>query len=286
MMISHPFAWFASILYGTEAVLGKLVSKHGIHNPWLFNFLWTLGILALTAPVALWYGVGLPSQWLDILGASLFGALGSVLYVLALYRLDISVLAPLFSIRTALAILAGALYLGEALSLQQALLVTVIVTAGLFVSFDERFSVRSFFNRGVAFAVLDMIALVIMAAFIKHGVAAVGYWNITFWSALAGQGWLLFTLPLFVKDIRAVTSQQLGSVLVVALAGTAGTLAVNKAYADNVGITSTITSLPFSMVAAVLFSVFAPRLLESHPVRVYIVRFVAAAAMIAAALML
>ena len=63
-----------------------------------------------------------------------------------------------------------------------------------------------------------------------------------------------------------------------------GTLAANKAYAVNVSISSVITALPISMIMVFVLSIFAPKLLEKHPVKVYAVRFAAAAVMFLASL--
>src|SRR3989344_6815314 len=101
------FAWTASVAYGVEAITGKLASRHVMPDPLLFNFYWALFILILTSPIALWYGISIPAHWLALLAASGFYALGGTFYILALYRLDASVIAPLFSFRTAIAVLFG-----------------------------------------------------------------------------------------------------------------------------------------------------------------------------------
>jgi len=110
------FAWAASIAYGLEAIMGKFASKHVMPDPLLFNFYWALFILILTSPIALWYGISIPTHWPALFAASIFYALGGVFYILALYRLDASVIAPLFSFRIAIAVLFGALILGEVLT--------------------------------------------------------------------------------------------------------------------------------------------------------------------------
>jgi hypothetical protein len=56
--------------------------------------------------------------------------------------------------------------------------------------------------------------------------------------------------------------------------------ALTSALAVNVGKTSVIMSIPFSMILAALFSVFAPKLLEKHTAKIYAIRFTAAAVMI------
>ncbi len=282
----YVFAWIASFLYGLEVIVGKLISKYSVKNPWLFNFIWNLVILLGLTIAALVHGVSLPSAWVNLVWAGIFYALGSLFYVSALYRLDVSVLTPLYNFRTALAVLLGAVVLGEVLSFHQYILVGIIFIAGIFVSLDERWHVRSFFNRSIAIALADMVALALMALFTNKAINQVGFWTATFWIALIAQVLLLATIPLFRKDIKQLQKKQIISLSALAVTGVFSTLAVNKAYASNIGITAVIISVPISMIIAILFSIFKPELLEQHTFKVYAVRFIAAVVMIFAAIKL
>lgn len=283
-MGSSIFAWAASFLFGVEAVTGKLTSKHSIQNPWLFNFFWALFILLFTIPFAVWGGVGIPKQWGSIIIASVFYALTTTFYILALYKLDVSIIGSLYNFRTAITVILGVLFLGEVLIVQQYILIGIIFIFGLFITIDERFSIRSFFKWGTAIALLGVACSALMAIFIKRAVAEAGYWDTTLWMAVLGQIWLLPTIWFFKKDLIQSTTKQYLIVAVTAVAGVFGTLAMNKAYSMNVSISSAIISLPFSLIIAFLFSVFAPELLEKHTLKVYAVRFTSAAVMIVAAL--
>ncbi len=121
---------------------------------------------------------------------------------------------------------------------------------------------------------------------IKKAIAETGYWNTTLWVTALTLVPLIFTIPFFHKDIGKIKTKQLSALILISFLGLIGTLSANKAYAANVGISSTIISLPFSMVMAFLFSVFAPKLLEKHTLKVYVIRFIAAAVMFIAALKL
>ena len=280
------FAWTASVAYGVEAITGKLASRHVMPDPLLFNFYWALFILILTSPIALWYGISIPAHWLALLAASVFYALGGTFYILALYRLDASVIAPLFSFRTAIAVLFGALILGEVLTGFQYAMVAIIFIFGLFVGIDERFSIRSFFTPGVGLLLLCVCALVFMGIFIKISVAEIGFWNTTFWMAFLGQIWLLLTIPFFKTKHRELKRGQFGVVFLIAAIGTVGTIAANAAYALNVSIASTIISVPLSMFMAAFLAYFWPHLLEKHSPKVYAIRLVSAAIMFVAVLQL
>jgi drug/metabolite transporter (DMT)-like permease len=286
MLSLYVVAWIASIMYGFEAIIGKLISKHSIKNPWLFNFIWEFFILIGMTIAGLWFGIGIPTQWIYIILGSFMYALASAVYVLALYKLDVSVISPMFSFRTVMAVLIGALFLGEILTLHQYFLIGIIFVFGIFVSFDEHFSLKSFFNKWIIVLLVDMLFLVLMAMFIKKAVAVDGFWNSTIWIALLGQVWLLGTIKFFKKDLVQTTSKQYGYMALIAFTGIIGTLAANAAYAKNVSLAAVIISIPVSMILAFIFSIFKPELLEKHTLKIYAIRFIAATIMIIAALKL
>lgn len=282
----YVFAWIASFSFGLAVIIGKFTSKYSIANPWLFSFLYALFTLLFTIPPAIANQVGLPKVWDNIILASFFTALAFIFYSLALYRLDVSVLGPLFQIRTGLTVLLGALLVGEFLTGSQYLLVGVIFLAGMFASTDEKFSLRSFFQRSVALAVIGMVTLSLMAIYIKKAMAQNGYWEVTLWSGVVCQIFLLVTVPFFTFDLVRISSTQIKVMIILALADITGLLASNKAYADNVSISTAIISLPFSMIMAIFLSFLAPALLEKHSIKVYAIRLGAALVMFLAALKL
>lgn len=282
----YIFAWIASALYGLEVIFGKLTSKYLIPNAWLFNFLWNLYVL-LGVGVLTWiYGFSFPSAWGNIILGGFFYALGATFYTLALYRLDVSILAPLYSFRTVFAVILGSVVLGEVLSLSQYGLIGIVIVAGIFVSLDENWTIKSFFNKSVGIAMLDMVALAFMALFTNKALHEVGFWPATFWITFIAQIFLLPTIFLFKKDIIQVRRKQAISIFLVALTGIGSALAVNKAYETNIGITAVIISVPISMFFALAFSIFKPELLERHTAKVYAVRFIAATIMVIAAIKL
>lgn len=226
----------------------------------------------------------MPTAWAFLVIGSLCYALGGSLYVSAIKRLDASVLGSLYCFRTAMSVLFGYLFLSETLTIHQYILIAVIFIAGIFVSLDEKFSIKSFFSKGVLIALLDMVALVLWAACVKKSVPVNGFWTTTLWVAVLGQAWLLLTIPFFRKDLKETKLKRYLPILLTAVAGGAGTIFANAANAKNISIASTIISLPVSMIIAIIFSVVAPELLEKHTYKVYAVRLVAAAIMTVAAL--
>jgi drug/metabolite transporter (DMT)-like permease len=282
----YIFAWIASVAYGGEVVLTKLTSKYSVKNPWLFNFLWNVILAVMIAPIAYFNGVGMPKVWGNIFLAGATTAIFSSIYIYVLYKIDVSVVAPLFNFKTIFALLLGALLLGEKIYSWQYPLIAVTILAGFFVTYNEKFSLKSFFNSDVALLIISMAVLAFYYVFLNRAITDVGYWNATFWTTLPVPFFLLPTAPFFKNDIRKVNLKQIGSLVVVSTAGVIGVVTSNVAYAVNIGISSLIISIPFSMIIAVILAFFWPKLLEKHTAKVYAVRLLAAGVMIACALKL
>ena len=278
------FAWIASVLYALEVIASKIISRYSLSNPWLFNFVWSFLIMVFTLPVAIFYGVSWPSNFVDLSLAGVFSALGGLFYILALYGLDVSAISPLFNFRAIISVILGFLLLGEVLNAAQLGLVGLIFLAGVLVTLDERWRLRSFFRPAVGLVFACLISLSLMGIFIQKSVAENGYWTTTAFSVVISQITLLLTLPKFWTALGELAWKNLLALALIAAAGTVGGLAANRAYAQNVGVSSVIISLPISMILAFIFSLFWPTLLEKHSLKVYLIRFSAAAVMLAAAL--
>ncbi len=280
------FALVASILYGLDVIITKLLSKYSVNNPWLLNFFWSLFTLLFTLPVAVFYGVTWPTAWGNLVWAGLFYALSNVFYILSLYSLDVSVLSPLFNFRAVFSLILGYLFLGESLNSFQLFLVVLILIGGLLVTLDERWSLKTFLSRGVSLAMLLMVWLSLMAVFINRAVIEVGFWPTTLFMLLIGQAFLLLTLPKFIRSLKIITAPNFLFVGLMGLVSFVATLSVNRAYGVNVGLSTVVISLPISMILAFVLSRVRPELLEKHSLGVYAVRFAAAAVMIVSAVKL
>jgi drug/metabolite transporter (DMT)-like permease len=280
------YAWVASILFAIEALQVKIISNHQVKNPWLLNGFWTFCVFIINTAVCLWAGAGVPSAWGNIFLAGLFFAIATSLFIFANYRLDVSTLSPLYNFRTIFVVILGALFLGEILTVTQLVLIGIMVLGGILVSFDERFSLKSFFSRGVLFALADMVALALMALFLKKAFVESGFWTVNLWYYFIATALLCLTLPFFYKDVKTLNKTQMGSMLLAAVAGAAGNFAANKAYVTNIGISGAILSIPLSAIAVMLIAPFYPKLLEHHTAKVYIIRIAAAAVLVYAGIRL
>lgn len=277
-------AWLASFFYGLIGITGKLTSKYSIPNLWLFNFLYVLFTFLILLPIALPYQHGLPVRWEFIIAAGITSALFSLLYITSLYVLDLSTFIPLFNIRTVVGLAIGAVFLGETLSTGQYLLSALIIFAGVFVTLDERWKLSSFLSPSVLIGILCAISLGVTGAFIKLAIQQTSYWQTTLWLTFVASLVTLLTIPKFMGDIRKIKLTQIGAVFLMAVFQAIADMFANKSFEKNLGLSSVIISLPLSMVMAVLLSRLIPSLLEKHTLKVYIVRFAAAAVMIASAL--
>ncbi len=280
------YAWIASISSSLVVIISKLTTKHSISNPWLFNFLWTLVVLIFIVPLALLNHASVPRFWFPIIIAGVGQACFYVLYILTIYRLDISTISPLFNFRTVFAVLLGVLFLQEKFTLYQSFLAAGIIIAGIFATIDEKFSIKSFLNPSVGIALLTMATLAITNAATKWATGYNDVWTVNLWLSIIGFIVILPTFFLFKKDLLKIRSRQLLPIGLMGIGQSVTNFALTTALAVNVGITSIIMAIPFSMILAVAFSVFAPKLLEKHTAKVYVIRFVAAIVMIWGALQL
>lgn len=280
------FAWVASITSGFEPLIIKATSRQQVKDPWLFNVLW----LAISAPFiilfALFRGGGMPASWPTLILAAASAAGFYVLYTLSIYKLDVTTLSPLFSLRTVFAVLLGIIFLGEGVSLLGATLIAVIILASPLASYDEHLRLKAFMHKQILLAVAAMFVLALEGYFVNRSAAANGYATTILWQDILSLLMLLPTLALAKLDKERMTRSKLLPFLLLGLTGFIYRATTTVAYAHNLALSSVIVSLPFSMVFAYLVSRRRPDMLESHPPRVYAMRFAGTAIMITAAIWL
>lgn len=281
------YAWIASVSLGLYAVVAKLIGKYQLTNIWQFSFFSILFAGIITSIVSVLNGATIPTEWTFIVIASLFFSIEGVLYLVALKHLDVSVMAPLFNIRVVITVLLGYFFLNEIFVLKSVILIVMIVIAGFFATMDEKFSIKSFFQPSVALGLLFMLFLPLQSIFINRAISQTNYWTTMLWVGLfAIPLTFIFLYPKFKDDLPKTKPHHYIGVLILSLFGGLGDLAAFKAFEGNIGISSVIISLPISMILAFLFSIIKPELLEKHQIKVYVVRFSAAAVMIWGALQL
>ncbi len=282
----YLFAWIATFASGSITVIQKLTTKHSVSNQWLFIFVFSLFTLLFTIPLAVINRVTPPSQWQNIFFAALCSDLFWVFFIWALHRLDVTVISPLFNFRGVFGLFLGIILLGESLGSHQIILVFLIIISGVFITLDEKFKFSSFFKPAVGIALLAMLFLALNGYFINKAATQNTFWQLTLWQGIFAQLLFAFTIPLFLHDLKKLKIKQIFVMMIIGAISVIYNLAANKAFTANVSISSVIISLPASMIIAFIFSIFAPKLLERHTMKVYAIRFTAAAIMIYGALQL
>lgn len=282
----YIYAWIGTIVSGLFVIVAKLTSKYSITNPWLFNFLLTTINLLFTLPPAIYNHAVMPTNWFPIILAAIFTTLTTIFYIFSNYKLDVSVFIPLFNFRGVFAVLIGIGFFGEKLSTYHLLFVALIIIAGIFSSMDEKFSLKSFFNKTIAIGLLTALFLTLENVFVKVTLADNSLWTTNMWIAILNFFLLIPTIPLFKKELKNIDTSHVLPVAAMGIFSTISGFAANFAYKTNLGITALIMNIPVSMIFAFMFSIFAPKLLEKHTLKIYAIRFSSAAVMIWAAMQL
>ncbi len=281
----YVYAWVGTLLLGFYAIIAKLTGKYKITNPSQFSFFATLFGGFITIGMALLNGAGWPKNWTFIILAGLFLAISNLIYLIVVKKLDVTVLSPLFNLKSVATVLLGYFFLGEILTTRMMVLIGVVVVAGIFATMDERFSLKSFLNKNIMLGIFLMFFASIQVLLINRALSQNSYWTGMMWMVIIS---IIFSFginyPRFYKDLKKTKIKDYSGVVLLAIFGGLSDLAVYKAYEGNVGVSSIIFSLPLSMVLSLFFVFWKPDLLEKHTVKVYIVRFAAAAVMILGAL--
>lgn len=280
------FAWITAVFYSASGLVGKFASNHKIKNRWLYSFVWSLIVVILSCTAALYFGISRPTHWSSLVVAGFFSALTALMYTFAIYVLDVSVLSSLYSFRAPMSVLLGAIFFRESLTLYQLILIGILTIGGMVVSVDERMSVRSFFRKPVAFALLMIALSSVYNALVKNAAALNPYWTTVFWYNFFTQVFFLPAIPFFWKELPKIHLRDYTHVVLSGVLAGIGGLTVISAITGNLGITMAILTLPLTLIAAMVLSHFAPTLLETHTKKVYSIRLVAAIVMFAAALAL
>lgn len=277
--------WLSSLAFGIQTIIGKLTSKYSLQNPWLLNIFWTIFNLLLTTVISAYFGITLPQKFLPYVIAGLFLAIGNIFLTYSIYKLDVTVLSPLFALRTAFTAILGLLFLNESFSLFQYLLILIIFIAGIFIRVDESFSFKKF-SKDLWLGVACMFFLSLSSATIK--IASVGgtYWNNIFWINIFTSLFLLLTFPKFKKDLHITPIGRYLGALGYSFFGGIGRLLMFFGLATNATVTTVVTSLPISMFITIPLAYVFPQLLEKHTTKVYIIRILLAFIMIICSLKL
>lgn len=271
--------WLSSFAFGLQTIIGKLTSKYSLSNPWLLNFFWTLFNLILTATIAYFFGIKVPISFFPYIVAGFFLAIGNILLTYSIFKLDVTVISPLFALRTAFTAIIGVIFLKESFNTFQYIMILIIFVSGLLIRVDENFSVKKSMH-DLWIGITCMFFLSVSSATIKIASVNGSYWNNVFWINFFTSIFLLLTIPKFIKDIKSTPIHKYIGALGYSLAGGIGRLLMFFGLASNVTVTTAVTSLPISMLMTIPLAYTFPQLLEKHTTKIYIIRLILAAIMI------
>lgn len=280
------YAWIASVSSGISPLVVKASSKSLIKNPWLFNILWISFGLPLVVILALFLGGGLPKDWLSITLLAISGALFYALYTLSLYKIDVTTMGPLFSLRTVFAVILGIVILNEKINFLGLGLIVAIVLMSPFAAYNESLKLKAFFQKYVLIAVAAMAFLGLDGFFTNVSVAKNGYATTLLWQDILTLILLLPTIRFAKIGAEQLNVKKLYPFILLGFTHFGYLVSANLAYAHNLALSSVIVSLPLSMIFAYLLSRVFPKFLENHSAKVYVIRFSAATVMVGCAIWL
>jgi drug/metabolite transporter (DMT)-like permease len=280
------FAWMASLGSAFTPIVIKTSSKSLVKNPWLFNVLWVGFGIPLVVLLAIFKGGGLPLDWSSLLLLSLCSAGFYIFYTVSLYKLDVTTISPLFSLRMVFAVILGLLFLGEKINTLGLILVLMIIVASPLAAYNEKLKVKAFFQKNILLAIFAMFSLALMGYFTNISVEKNGYATTLLWQDLLTLLILLPTLRFANVKKQDISLKKLFPFFLLGVTGFIYTATATLAYAHNLALSSVIVSLPLSMIFAYLLSRVNKKYLETHPPRVYVIRFAGAFIMVTCAIWL
>ena len=198
--------------------------------------------------------------------------IGIFFFAQALYRLDISSMAPLSNFGNIFTPILALLFLGEKISLANIPWFILIIASGFLATYDEKLKLKSFLNKYVYFYLIFVFCLSLTRIFTNKGTGSLGYWNFTFYEFFYGSFPLLLITPFIYKKIKVSVKTVLymfPGVMVEFLA----VMILLKALSYQVIVPSIIVSIPLVSFIAFGISRLNKNLLEYHPIKIYAIRF-------------
>lgn len=280
------YAWIASIASAMTPLITKASSKSLIKSPWLFNILWVTFSIPFIATLGFIKGGGMPNNWEPLLLLSACYAAYYVCITLSVFKLDVSTVAPLFSLRAAFAVILGILFLHESISLHGLALIAIIILATPLAAYNQKLRMKAFLHKYVFVAVAAMAFLALVGFFTNISVSQNGYGTTLLWQGSLSLLLLAPTLKLVDFKQETASRRKIYPFLLLGVTGFIYMISATTAYAHNLALSSVIVSLPLSMIFAYLLGKIHPRFLEGHSGKVYAIRFSGAFVMVGCAIWL
>ncbi|HUV47248.1 MAG TPA: hypothetical protein VMW29_03880 [Candidatus Bathyarchaeia archaeon] len=262
--------------FSASTIVFKITAKHSIPNPyawffWYFLIYFVLGLfLPFFSPIQI-----IPSDFRVLFYNVPYAIaiyIGIFCFSLALYKLDITTMAPLSNWGNVFTPMLAFFILGEKIQPKNMPWLLLIIIAGILATYNEKTKLKSFFNKYIYLYLVFVFCLSITRIVSNMGTNAVGFWNFTFYEFFYGSVGLLIITPFIYKKIKVGIKPVLFLIPGVLLEFL-GLLAVIKAFSYQVIIPALVSSMPLGSIIAFILSRYDRRLLEYHPLKTYAIRF-------------
>jgi len=277
----------AAVSFAISGIFNKLASKHAIKERWplLFYYYVTFFPFALLIPfiAKLEFPAG---NWLTLFLYSFFFFLGNICFFTAIFKTDVSVLAPFFQLQAVFIAILAFLFLGERFPITNYLWIALILAGVVLVSLDERMTLKSFFRKKTLLIIFMQFFHALANLYAGFALKAMDFWNLNLWSTVASSFFVLLFVPLLAEFKLKVSFKQLKPLLIVNFFSFIGATSLFAAFQTNLTISSAISMLtaPIVLFISVILSKFRPEFLEHHTAKVYVVRTIGIMLILLAAL--
>jgi drug/metabolite transporter (DMT)-like permease len=199
--------------------------------------------------------------------------LGYYFFFSGIFETDASSFAPLFQMQAGLVGLLAFIFLGERFPTQNYLWMLLLIIGGIFVSFNEKMTFKSFFNKGIFFILMMQVLHAFSNLLVGFSLKSITPIQFLFWEdILIGLVFLLFYL--FKKPRMNYSAKQIAPMFLSTYIVGIGIICLFQAFSQNLTISSVIglLSAPIVFVISIIASHFSPTFLEHHSPKVYAVR--------------
>lgn len=269
------FAFLAAVCFAVGQILNKLLSKHSIDNKDTMMAYFMLSTFSFGVVLLPFVPLTIPSiealKLIVVIASTVL--LGYYSFFSGIFDTDASSFAPLFQLQAGLVGILAFIFLGERFPIQNYFWMGLLIIGAILVSIDEKMTIKSFFNKGMALILLMQVFHAIANLFVGFTLKQLTPIQILFWeNMMIGLICLVFILikkPKMNLKIAKAAPMFLSS-FVIGI----GIISIIRAFSENLTISSVIglLSAPIVFVVSLLASKFSPTFLEHHPTKVYLIR--------------
>lgn len=268
------FASLAAFLHALRNVFEKLTAKYAIGTRSGLLFYLYLSFIPFALLVPLFVNISWPYHtWRSIWLSSFFFFVGNFLFFTAIFKIDVSVFAPIFQLQTPFLAVLAFLFLKEEFPFMNYIWVALMIVGAIVAAYEEKVRFRALLQKAVVLIIGSSFLYALSDLYAGFVLKETSSWNFIFWSTFVNMVWVLPLVPLAHQDLK-ITFKQFSPMFLVSFFGFAGYASLLKAYQYNLTLSNTFALLtsPIVLIISVFASRFKPELLEHHTPKVYFVR--------------